>query len=405
MSKDVLLNRNSDRSLVVFSCAFFMWGLVTVLCNSLVSFYQNYFQLSYSTVMLLLMAFFVSRVIVSLPTSMCMERLGYRATLRFSLLWCALGCGVLALFVIGDSFMLLLLGVFVMATGITALQVVCSPYVSLSALPEKSTQRQSVATASNSIGTIIAPTFLMLTTLLITHLGIGKETAHISVLFVGIACAFIFLYRYYSTLDIPDIRPQKQKGFWLGLRRLLQNQKFVYLMIVIALYIGGEVIFGTLTISYLADPSLSAMSLNKATQLITLYWAGMFIGRLGLASYGHRFDTGRLFVGCSCVVVAISAIAVVWQHFIVGYLLLSVGIFNSTMYPVIYSKALIYAGSYRSQAAALLIMCSVGGAVLPMLQGIVIDRVGISWSYMVPCIIYVMMLILYKRSQALAWPR
>lgn len=345
------------------------------------------------------MAFFITRVIVSLPTSYVMNKIGYKATYRYALLWCALGCLFLSIMILLGDFTYLLIGVFVMATGITAVQVVCSPYVTLSAEPLKSTQRQSIATALNSIGTIAGP--ILLTTLfyIAFHFGAEDKAVQIAILFALIAVAFAAQFIIQYRLPLPDIFPAKKAPFMLGLKALILNSEFMKLSAVILLYIGGEVIFGTLTISYLSKEELGGFSLETATQLITLYWVGMFIGRTLLAKFSHALNVSKLFYA-SCLFVIFTSIATIYiDYWIIGLLLLLIGLFNATMYPIVYAKALKAAGNFNSQGAALLIMCSVGGALFPMLQAAVIDSYSFTLSFWVPAIMYASMLLLYYSSQ------
>lgn len=390
--------KNIKPELALFSSTFLLWGLVTVICNTLVSHYQEIYALDYKTVMLLLMAFFITRVIVSLPTSFVMNKIGYKATYKYALLWCVVGCLFLSMMVLMGDFTYLLIGVFVMASGITAVQVVCSPYVTLSADPSQSTQRQSVATALNSIGTIAGPILLTAFFVIALHFGSDKKEQQIALLFFLVAIAFAVQFWMQRRLNLPDIFPAKKEPFMVGLRSLVTNASFMKLSLVILLYIGGEVIFGTLTISYLANEELGGFTLNVATQLITFYWLGMLTGRTLLAKFSHALNVSRLFSYSCLFVIATSLCAIYIDYWAVGLLLLLIGLFNATIYPIVYSQALKAAGRFNSQGAAILIMCSVGGAIFPMMQASVIDSFGFTFSFWVPAVMYLLMLVLYYSS-------
>ncbi|MFM2643318.1 MFS transporter [Vibrio chagasii] len=384
-----------DAPLVLLSLIFFIWGLITVSSNSLIPYYKEAFALDYKMAMLFPMAFFITRVTVSLPTSFVMAKIGYRRTLKVCLLWCVLGCLVMAYLVRSQELTLTLLGILLMASGLSAIQVVSSPYVSLLSTPDKSIIRQSIATASNSIGTVLGPLVLSAVVVIATSYQINSTAEQVSILFLLIALFFLGLLVFFQRIDVPDIKPKQLTGFWRGLLTLLKNRPFLKLALVLLFYIGVEVSFGTFTITYLADAKYGDLGLISATQIIAAYWVFMFIGRLLFAKFGQRLNSHTLFL-CSCsVAIAISIIALLFDHRWTGYLLLAVGLCNSTLYPIIYAQALQAAGKQSSQGAAILIMCSIGGIALPFVQASLIDAFTLSMSYVAPALAYIGMVVLY----------
>lgn len=390
--------RLKDASLVLLSLIFFIWGLITVSSNSLIPYYKEVFSLDYKMAMLFPMAFFITRITVSLPTSFVMAKIGYRTTLKFCLIWCLLGCLAMAYLVRGEELVPTLLGILLMASGVSAIQVVSSPYVSLLSTPDKSIIRQSVATASNSVGTVLGP-LVLTTVILVASIFNVNSTAHqVSFLFLLIALFFLGLLIFFSKISLPDIKPKQMTSFLCGLTILIKNRKFMKLALVLLLYIGVEVSFGTFTITYLADQQYGDLGLVSATQNIALYWVLMFVGRLLFAKFGGIANKHYLF-SLSCAVAAlISAIAVCQNHVWIGYLMLVVGLCNSTLYPIIYAQALDTSGKQSSQGAAILIMCSIGGVVLPFVQASLIDEFSLSTSYVAPAIAYILMVSLYWSS-------
>ncbi|MEZ9070744.1 MFS transporter [Vibrio splendidus] len=387
-----------DAPLVLLSLIFFIWGLITVSSNSLIPHYKEAFSLDYKMAMLFPMAFFITRITVSLPTSFVMAKIGYRTTLKFCLIWCLLGCLAMAYLVRGEELVPTLIGILLMASGVSAIQVVSSPYVSLLSTPDKSVIRQSVATASNSIGTVLGPLVLTAVILVAASFNVNNTAHQVSFLFLLIALFFLGLLVFFSKMTLPDIKPKQMTGFWQGLAILSKNRQFMKLALVLLMYIGVEVSFGTFTIAYLADPQYGDLGLVSATQIIALYWVFMFVGRLLFAKFGNIANKHYLF-SMSCAVAAfISVIAMYQNHLWVGYLMLVVGLCNSTLYPTIYAQALHASGKQSSQGAAILIMCSIGGVVLPFVQASLIDELSLSTSYVAPTIAYIVMIILYWSS-------
>ena len=384
-----------DAPLALLSLIFFIWGLITVSSNSLIPYYKEAFALDYKMAMLFPMAFFITRVTISLPTSFVMAKIGYIRTLKYCLHWCVLGCLVMAYLVRSQDLALPLLGILLMASGLSAIQVVSSPYVSLLSTPDKSVIRQSIATASNSIGTVLGPLVLSAVVVIATSYQVDSTAEQVSILFLLIALFFLSLILFFQRIEIPDIKPKQLTGFWRGLLTLLKNRPFLKLALVLLFYIGVEVSFGTFTITYLADAKYGNLGLISATQIIATYWVFMFIGRLLFAKLGHRLNSHHLFL-CSCLVaIAISIVALLFDHLLTGYLMLVVGLCNSTLYPIIYAQALQAAGKQSSQGAAILIMCSIGGIVLPFVQASLIDAFTLSMSYIAPTLTYIGMLVLY----------
>ncbi|MCG9789827.1 MFS transporter [Vibrio mediterranei] len=387
-----------DAPLVLLSLIFFIWGLITVSSNSLIPYYKDAFALDYKMAMLFPMAFFITRVTVSLPTSFVMAKFGYRTTMKYCLCWCLLGCLAMAYLVRTESLYPTLLGILLMASGISAIQVVSSPYVSLLSTPDKSVIRQSIATAANSVGTVLGPLALTAIIVAATTLGFADTSFHVSILFLLITSFFFGLLVFFSKVDLPDIKPKQVSGFWRGLFCLLGNREFMTLATVLLLYIGVEVSFGTFTITYLADGSYGGFGLIQATQFIAAYWVNMFLGRLLFAKFGHWVNRHGLFSFACVVATLISLTALFEQASWVGFLLLLVGLCNATLYPIIYARALQASGKYSSQGAAILIMCSIGGVMLPFAQATLIDEFSLSISYIVPVIAYLAMTILYWSS-------
>lgn len=389
-------SKNRDYALILLSSVFFIWGFITVASNSLIPHYKQAFNLDYQTVMLFLFSFFITRIVTSLPISFLMEKIGYKRTLKYCLYWCFLGCLVMSYCVQTETLSLTLLGILLMASGISSIQVVSSPYVSLLASPEQSMRRQSIATASNSIGTVLGPIILSSIIVVTNSLGLVDTGKQISILFLAISLFFLGLVFCFKTIDLPDIKPRIRVRFFNGLFVILKSPKFMKIAAVLLLYVGVEVCFGTFTITYLADDRFGGLGLVRSTQLIALYWALMFLGRFIFAKYGHRIHSFRLFTIMCALSIVVCLIATQVVSVMVGYLMIMIGLFNSTLYPIIYAKALKVSGNYSSQGAAILIMCSIGGAILPMIQAVCIDEYGLSASYWIPVISYVIMVILFR---------
>ena len=380
---------------------FFAWGFATVLLDILVPKFRGLFELSFAEAMLTQFAFFLGYFVFSLPAGAIVARLGYMRGIVAGLFVMATGCllfipaGQLAVY---PAF---LVALFVMAAGITILQVAANAVISLAGKADSSSARLTLAQAFNSFGTFIGP---YVGAKLILEGSVANEggTAGVAVdpavraaelatlqtpyVVIGAGLLLIALIFFLRRNLLGDsLRPEPPKGLGLD---LLRDRRLLFGVIAIFTYVGAEVSIGSLLVNYLSQPGVLGVTAANAGKLVALYWGGAMIGRFAGAAMLSRISAGKLLAAFAAVAMLLAAVSGMSAGTIAAVTILGIGLFNSIMFPTIFSQAVRDLGDRASQGAALLCMGIVGGALLPVATGIVADRFGLSVALAVPILGY-----------------
>ena len=380
---------------------FFAWGFATVLLDILVPKFRGLFELSFAEAMLTQFAFFLGYFIFSLPAGVIVARLGYMRGIVAGLLVMAAGCllfipaGKLAVY---PAF---LVALFVMAAGITILQVAANAVISLAGKAESSSARLTLAQAFNSFGTFIGP---YVGAKLILEGSIANEgaaapaaidpavrAAELAALqapyvIIGsglLVIALIFFVR--RNLLGASLRPEAPHGLGLD---LLRDRRLLFGVIAIFTYVGAEVSIGSLLANYLSQPGVLDVTVADAGKLVALYWGGAMIGRFAGAALLARIPAGKLLAAFAAAAIVLAALSGMSSGMLAAVAILGIGLFNSIMFPTIFSQAVRDLGDRASQGAALLCMAIVGGALMPVATGAAADRFGLSVALAVPILGY-----------------
>ena len=384
-------SQSHRQPLAVLACAFFLWGCLTSINSVLIPFFYHYFSLTYRDAMLVNVAFYLAPFVACLPCSALMARLGYKMTLILAVGFAALGCLLMALAMWMVTFSLVLAAIFILAMGVAAMQVVANPYVTRLGPQETAAGRLSLASAINSTGTTVAP-LLVASLLVIFPVSLGAHQEPVRWLFLGLAALTCGLIVLLYTRHLPDFRQLQMQRLSQRTRALFRESHFVMGLLAIGTYVGVEVEIGTTALSYLSDKSLGSLDLQQATSLIAIYWGGSLAGRMLYGLVAHRVNAICAFriatVMAGILVIAAIGFANLWG----GVCLLLVGLMNSLMYPVIFAQSVRNLGDKTSLASAFLIMAGIGGAILPFLQGWMVDVIGLRLSFLLPCAGYLVLM-------------
>jgi len=387
--------------LVVF--LFFAWGFATVLIDTLVPKLKGLFQLSYAEVMLTQFSFFLGYFIFSIPSGFILSRIGY---IRGAVLGLAvMACGCL-LFIPAAQIALFpafLLALFVMAAGITLLQVVANPFIAELGPVETSHSRLTLAQAFNSLGTTIGP---WVGAVLILRSGVTVDTQHLSgfalaaarraqahsveLPFVMIAVALFVIAAAFWFLRgraAPPVNAQMAK---LSALWALRNKPRLMLgTLAIFVYVGAEVSIGSVMTNYMMQASVLGLVAERAGKLVSFYWGGAMVGRF-IGSYVlKRVTPGWVLVACAVMACLLAVLSSSTTGEVAAYSLIAVGLFNSVMFPTIFALASENLGEETPNGSALLIMAIVGGAIVPVIVGAVADRTSLATALLVPAVCYV----------------
>jgi len=394
-------------ALVIVTILFFMWGLLTSLNDVLIPHLKSLYSLTYLQAMLVQFCFFGAYFIVSLPAGALIRKIGYQSGAVTGLMIAAIGC---ALFYPASKggYGLFLFALFVLASGITILQVAANPFVTVLGPARTASSRLTLTQAFNSLGTTVAPKLggiLILSTAVLTAdqlaaLPAAEQAAHkaaeaaaVQGPYLGLAAALAVLAVLFALAKLPkvshvaDDKPAADgKGGALAYRHLVLGT------VAIFLYVGAEVSIGSFLINFLGESNIAGLSHADAADYVSLYWGGALVGRfIGFAAMRY------VSPGKSLAVMALGSIALVLtatftEGSLAMWAIVAVGLCNSIMFPTIFSLALHGLGKFTGQGSGILCMAIVGGAVVPFIQGMFADTIGLQPSFLVPAACYLFIL-------------
>ncbi|KQZ73231.1 MFS transporter [Sphingopyxis sp. Root214] len=376
---------------------FFVWGAVTAVNDILIPAVKAIFALSDTESFLTQFAFFMAYGVVSLPAAAIMGRLGAANSIIVALATMIVGCLIMPLATVVREYSIVLVGLFVIASGITLLQVAANPLSASLGRPERSHFRLVLSQAFNSFGTVIAP-YLAARTLLqgglfedgpVTEAKIAYSLGRIDVAYVFIAAviAVLAMFLYRVRHEITAAAPAVETGARVS--SAFASPWALAGALAIFLYVGAEVAIGSAMVNFLEQPDVFAISAVQAGSFVSLYWLGAMIGRFIGSGLLYKLPAGPLLavaaVAAALLCLTISQIS----GPAAGVLAISVGLFNSIMFPVIFSLTIERSTAPASATSGLLCMAIVGGALVPLVFAQVADASGSrSLAFLVPMACY-----------------
>ncbi|MFZ4715057.1 MAG: sugar MFS transporter [Bacteriovoracaceae bacterium] len=364
----------------IITFLFFMWGFLTCLNDLLIPHLKALFDLNYFQAMLVQFSFFTAYFIVSVPAGKFIARLGYKKGILIGLSLAAVGC---LLFIPAQSthiYFIFLLALFILASGITILQVAANPYVGALGSKETASRRLTITQAFNSLGTTLAP---IVGAGLLLSLGVGSSYAMLALALFALAL-MIWFY------PLPKVAEESSTESNTIYKKALDSKALRLGALGIFLYVGAEVAIGSFLISFLIqnDPSLDVPSASK---FVAYYWGGAMVGRF-LGGTLMTFVRGsKLLMLHGLIVAVLILIATTNTGTTAMWAILAIGLFNSIMFPTIFSLSLEGLGAKTSEGSGILCMAIVGGAIIPLLQGFMADSMGLKVSFILPlaCYLYI----------------
>jgi MFS transporter, FHS family, L-fucose permease len=404
-----------DLRLFVFAL-FFIFGGITSLNDVIIPKLKGLFTLSNAEVMLVQSAFFAAYFIISLPAAAVVRRVGYMRTAAIGLLTMTAGC---LLFIPASSaavFATFLAALFVLAAGITVVQVVANPLISMLGRPQTAHSRLTFAQAFNSLGTTIFPyvgSILILGSISkidpsrLTGAALESfritETHVIVRTYFGLATALVLVaavvwMRRNRLVEVAD-EDHSILGHPLA---LLRQPRFRFGTLCIFLYVGAEVAIGSLIVLYLMQKNILAIGAEDAGKHVPFYWGGAMVGRFVGAYLLRVFSPGKVLAVDAGIVIALLLISANSVGAVAGWSLLAIGLFNSIMFPTIFSLACEGLGPRAAEGSGIICMAIVGGAIVPWITGSVSDWRGYQFALAVPALCYAGILIfgVYARRPA-----
>ena len=386
-------NKSNQFALVSLTTLFFMWGFITCLNDILIPHLKAIFDLSYTQSMLVQFCFFGAYFLVSLPAGRLVKKVGYQKGIVFGLVIAAIGCLMFYPAAEYHSYNLFLSALFVLASGITVLQVSANPYVTLLGSAESASSRLTMTQAFNSLGTTVAP---YLGALFILNEAANSMSADVSadsvkVPYLFLTAILLLLAAIFSYLKLPHIESAEVLDDDHVTGSAWQYRHLVLGALGIFVYVGAEVSIGSFLVNFLGEADIAGLAESDAAKYLTYYWGGAMVGRFIGAALMQKLDAGKVLGFSALMAVILIALAVLGSGALAMWAILLVGLCNSIMFPTIFSLALNGLGKHTSQGAGILCLAIVGGAILPLLQGMLADSVGIQLAFILPlfCYLYI----------------
>ncbi len=384
---------------------FFVWGFCTVLNDAVIPHLQSIFELSYLQASLIQLAFFSSYFVFALPAGKLVETVGYKATMVIGLGLMCVGSLLFVPAATAATYSFFLVAEVVLAAGVTLLQVAANPYVTILGPPETASSRLNLTQAFNTLGDTVAPyvggALILGRLATLPHAANLKgaallsyraqQASSIKLPFIAIASATLILalaialYKFPRLEVTQDFRPGgldlEKDSVW--------NHPHLYLgAIAIFIYVGAEVSIGSFLVKYFADPNILGISLENGAKLVTLYWGGMMVGRFIGSAAMRRIAANKILMWAGVGAAVLVGASLFGHGHFAAITILSVGLFNSIMFPTIFTLSVAELGPLTGRGSGLLVQAIVGGAVFPTLMGYLADRYGIHHSLLMPLLCY-----------------
>jgi FHS family L-fucose permease-like MFS transporter len=394
---------NHDKgSLTLLTSLFFIWGFITSLNDILIPHLKSVFTLNYTEAMLVQFCFFAAYFVVSVPSGYLVKKIAYKGGIIAGLSLAGSGCLLFYPAASLPSYPLFLGAFFVLASGITLLQVAANPYVTLLGKPSTASSRLTLTQAFNSLGTTIAPylgaLFILDTAVkTVDQLKLlnadelstyqAAQAAAVQNPYLLLAAVLFFIAAIFALIKLPDIDAADTQ--MSGSDDSAWAYKHLVLgAIGIFVYVGSEVSIGSFLINFLGEADIAGLTEQQAGKYVSFYWGGAMIGRFVGAGVMQTIQPGKVLAFNAVMAALLVLMTMLGSGSVAMWTLLAVGLFNSIMFPTIFSLALSGLGKHTGQGSGILCAAIVGGAILPVVQGFFADQIGIQQAFFIPVLGY-----------------
>lgn len=393
-------------SLSILTSLFFIWGFITCLNDILIPHLKAVFTLNYTQAMLIQFCFFTAYFVVSMPSGYLVEKIGYKGGIIAGLAIAGSGCLMFYPAAGLHSYPLFLTAFFVLASGITLLQVAANPYVTVLGEPETASSRLTLTQAFNSLGTTLAPYFgalFILSTAVksadeLNLLNAGElsvyqaaEAAAVQNPYLFLAAVLFLMSAVFAALKLPKINAESGEESTAADNDRDSAWQYPHLVlgaVAIFVYVGGEVAIGSFLVNFLGEPDIAGLVEQDAGKYVSFYWGGAMVGRfVGAAAMQKVRPANALAFNAICAA-SLVLLTMLSSGHLAMWSILAVGLCNSIMFPTIFSLAVGGLGRHTGQGSGILCAAIVGGAILPVIQGAFADTFGIQHAFFVPVLCY-----------------
>ena len=383
------------KALSLLASLFFMWGFITVINNTLLPHLRSVFDLSYTRTTLIESVWFIAYGVASIPSAKLIERVGYQKALVIGLLVMAAGALGMMLAASIPSYGVTLTMLFVIASGITLLQVAANPYVAVIGSPETASSRLNLVQAFNSLGTMLAPAF---GAYLILGRSVGGTArgdrvltaaerladAHSVILPYGIvATVLVVLAFVIARFPLPAMGQATSRAAKAERQNhsLWRHRNLVWGIPAMILYLLAEIGVANLFVSFVSQPDVANLTHEEAGRYLTFLWGGMMVGRFIGAAIMQRVAAEKVLAVAAAGAFVVIIVTVFAQGSLAMWSLILVGLFHSIMFPTIFTLAIKGLGPLTEEGSGLMIMAIAGGALV-VVQGTLADTFGLQSSFL-----------------------
>lgn len=414
--------KNYTVPFIIITTLFFLWGFITVLVDSLVPRLKDVFELSYFQAGMVQSAFFAAYFVFSIPAGSLLTKIGYKNGIFIGLLTMAAGCFLFYPASSMRSFPIFLMAYFTLAAGITILQVAANPYVAVLGSEDGASSRLNLSQAFNSLGTAIAPAFgaaYLLSDKILSSSEIkmlstqAQEEYYLSeaiavqdpfLIFGGVLAVLGLIFLF---LKLPLIQKNTSGGYL----KILKNPKALKGALGIFVYVGAEVAIGSYLVNYFINLDLaeiiksnSFLSSIATSQVgddlnsiddkavvgafVFLYWSAAMVGRFLGSVLMRFFAPNKVLLVFTLTAVALICMSISNTGTLAMFTILAVGLCNSIMFPTVFTLTLDGLGDSKPQASGIMCTAIVGGAIIPVAFGKLVDTYGFTIAFLLPMLCY-----------------
>jgi MFS transporter, FHS family, L-fucose permease len=380
-------------ALSAVTALFFMWGFITCLNDILIPHLKAVFQLNYLRSSLIQFTFFGAYFVMSMPAGAIVARLGYKGGVIVGLVTAAAGTLLFLPAASLISYNLFLGALFVLATGITVLQVAANPYVAALGKPEMASSRLNLAQAFNSLGTTLAP--YLGGWVILSAVGsaaasdAASQAATVKLPYLGLTFLLLLLAGGIALIKLPHLANVEEASTdHATFREALKMPQLRLGVIGIFLYVGAEVAIGSYLINFMGDPNIAGFERSQAAYYVPYYWGGAMVGRFIGSALTRVMPPHGVLAANATIATALTLIGFSAGGHLAMWAVLAIGLFNSIMFPTIFTLGIANLGHLTGRGSSLLIMAIVGGAIVPVAMGYAADRFGVHHSLFIPALCY-----------------
>jgi MFS transporter, FHS family, L-fucose permease len=389
-------------ALAMVTTLFFVWGFLTSLNDILIPHLKSIFDLNYAEALLIQTAFFLSYCVFALPSGKLIDAIGYKRSMVAGLFTMVVGALLFIPAASVPSFPLFLIALVVLAAGMTILQTSANPYVAVLGPEKTAASRLNLAQAFNSLGTFIGPAIgglLILSAAPLTVAALRKlspealqfyrvtQASSVKLPYLIFALLLLALGVAIALFKLPRIAGIERDGATVN-DSIWRHRHLILGSIAIFVYVGAEVAIGSFLVNYFSQPDIGNITEKVAAGFVSFYWGGAMVGRFVGSALQQKIAPNKILGLCAVMAALLVCATMLTFGHLAMWTVIAVGLFNSIMFPTIFTLSIESLGPLTGDGSSLLVAAIVGGAIIPLAQGAVADRIGIHHAFFLPVLCY-----------------